>query len=147
MSVSLTYYSYEAVPSSVLSQICSDANAITHRWWAEAMVFFPDPEGLGRAYGDTKLFLLSTDPEDDSAMAWRDASFITTQLEAWSAAHGITWVISCAGNAVGKVFSGNRDRDLGDFLASMLEIAELSSPVTQARLDAIDIQHIDRWGE
>ena len=145
MSVSLTYYSSAAVPSSVLSQISSHAGSLTHRWWAEGMVFFPDPEDRGRAYGDTKLFLLSTDPEDDSAMAWRDASFITTQLEAWSAAHGIVWVISCEGNTVGQVSGGIRDSDMGDFLASLLQIAELSSPVTPERLAAIDLQHADRW--
>jgi len=126
----------------------NDADQISHDWWAEGISFFADPEGLGRAYGDTKLFLLfqELEAEDDSAMAWRDASLIIEQLEHWSASYGISWNLSCAGEISGSITNGHRDSALENFLADIKEIAELADPITPERLSSISSEYANRHG-
>ncbi|MFQ6308664.1 hypothetical protein [Lysobacter capsici] len=148
MITSLTYWSNAPVASDLREQMKHEADQISHDWWAEGISFFPDPDGLNRAYGDSQLFLLyeELEAEDDSAMAWRDASLIINQLESWSTSHGITWVLSCAGDTVGTVANGHRDSFLADFLAEIKEIAELVSPVTPERLSTISNEYASRHG-
>ncbi len=145
MSVTLTYHTTSEIPAPLLQQLCSEADSLQHTWWAEGINFLADPDGLGRAYGDTRLFLRTVDPGDDSAMAWRDAAFIATQLEKWSSAHSLTWVVSCGGAEAGVISNGNRDSGIASLLESFLEIAEISEPITRERLSRIDEQNADRW--
>jgi hypothetical protein len=155
MSVSISYCSHLPVTDALLHQLKAEATGLAHHWWCESLNLFEDPSGEGRAYGDTKLFLMgySTDvdgfvevsPEDDSAMAWRDASFITEQLESWSRVHGISWRVSCEGNVIGCVSNGHRDQDLLEFLESMREISEFEEPLTPERISRIDAQYASRW--
>jgi hypothetical protein len=147
MSVSLTYYTLTAVPQQLVSQMQDEANALPHRWWSEGIHFFQDPTGANRAYGDTKLFLLAhenedgdlmeVEPENDSAMAWRDASFIVERLEEWTREFGVAWELVSAGELAGRIEYGQRDATLAELLAAMREFAELSEPLTEERLARI----------
>lgn len=155
MSVSISYYSQSSVSVHLSEQLKAEADGLAHQWWNECMTFFDDPTGAGRAYGNTKIFLLGyttpegdfidVPPDDDSAMAWRDAAFITEQLEKWSRAHGISWQVVCEGSIMGAIVEGQRDRSLSDFLASMREICEFEEPLTQERMSRMETQHANRW--
>jgi len=148
VSTSLTYWSNASIANDLQQQLKHEADQLSHDWWAEGISFFADPDGLNRAYGDSKLFLLheELEAEDDSAMAWRDASLIVDQLEHWSASYGISWSLSCAGETVGAVTNGNRDSALVDFLAEIKEIAEITGPVTPERLSNISNEHAGQRG-
>lgn len=156
MSVSLTYATTEKIADEIARRIQSEARQLQHDWWAEDLSFFDDPEGEGRLYGEMKLFLIGyapsqgyheVDPEEDSLMAWRDASFIGEQLAKWSAVHGIEWELSCEGEVIGTVKNGVLDEAAKEFFDSLLDVVEGSHEALIDRARQISKLYADRWDE
>lgn len=155
MGASLTYNSNKAVTAAIRGQIEAEAKELSHDWWAESIVFFDDPHNGGRLYGDSKLFLIGystdegeyreIDPSDDSLMAWRDASFIITQLERWSVQHGITWQLSCAEKEIGMIKGGILDKSVKQFLADILRIVEIPIEERDVYINNLLDRYADRW--
>jgi hypothetical protein len=129
MSVSLSYVPEAKVSPEITELLFRSAQAIQFNWWAEGVHFFDDPRVPGTVAGDTKLFLLGdettggnyreVDPDDDSLMAWRDATFIIETLERWGRESRIGWVLSCEGEDAGKITSSGRDAVTEEFLSSL----------------------------
>ena len=155
MGASLDYVTAAPVPEATRQAIESALHGLEHDWWAETMTVGPDRHGVGFLLGRAKLFLIGydtaggesreVDPNDDSLMAWRDASFVVAQLERWSRDFDVAWELRCEGELVGKITSGAADPATGAFLAQLLAMDHSPPAAREARLREIAARHADRW--
>jgi hypothetical protein len=144
--MSLSYVSTGKVTKAARDAILAEASGIERDWWCESFVFFDDPKAKGKLVGDTKLMLLGysgakgkyveVDPEDDTFMAARDASFLVAQLAKWSKAHGVNWLVEETEMGLpGKITDGKPDADARK-LVEALETMFDDEPLTEAKADA-----------
>jgi hypothetical protein len=157
MGVSLAYCTTAAVPQHVKDAIEAEAQQLAppaHGWWTENLCFFDPGEDDGRLYGGTKIFLIGystndggymeVDPDEDSLMAYRDTSFILDKLAEWSRKHGVSWQIDCAGEPIGTINRGQRDRQLQEYVDDMK--ASFPWPLDfEDRAKAISEKYASRW--
>ena len=154
MGASLAFVTAAPVAEEVRRAIESEAEGLVHDWWAESMSF-SDRDGTGRVKGGATLFLIGystadggyreVDPDDDSLMAWREASFICSHLERWSREHGLAWELACEGEPIGRIGGGSLDPAATAFLADLL--AMVGGPVLdrEDRMRLIAARYADRW--
>jgi len=111
----------------------------------------------GHLVGVTKLFLIGydnaegdyreVDGDDDSLMAWRDAVFITDQLQRWSKEFDLTWDLSIAGEAIGQIRSGKLDAEGQAALKELVDMCDIPEDEREARIKNILEEYADRWDE
>lgn len=155
MGVSLNFVTTAPVPETVRRAIESDAEGLQYDWWSEALGVGPDRHGVGFLLGRTKLFLIGystegggfreVDPDDDSLMAWRDATFTISQLARWSREHDLEWELRCEGEFVGRVKYGAADQAALDFLAAMIAGDPGPPESRPARTQQVAARYADRW--
>ena len=157
MGVALSYVTAEPVPLGTRRAIVSEADRLEHHWWAEGMYFEQEPGDNARLLGRTKLFLLGYDApggefrdidlDEDTLMAWRDASFIVSQLEQWSRQHGIAWELQIEGQPIGRISGGALDERGKRYLAEMIDMIEIPVAEREVRMVQIGARYADRWDD
>ena len=150
----LAYRSRAPVADAAAKTIAAEAVGAARRRpaWNESLhVHASDgPIGDGTAkylFGEVRLFLVEyeTDPgrfreveaRDDAFMAAADAQFALTELQRWSAEHGVSWDVQL-GRLKGRVDASGPDADAQALAADLLRRAAplpASLDAERARLD------------
>ena len=156
LAVSLDFRSTSSVADDLKKKIQVEGEAINQNfeWWCEPIVFFTDPQKRNNLTGSTKLFLIGystddrgyveVDPDEDSYMAHRDASFIIEKIAEWSKKYHINWHISVAGAKIGQIKNGKIDGQVREFLEAMSQRSKDDPSVRQTVENKILEKYKDR---
>ena len=156
MAVSLDYSSTSSVSDDLEEKIQTEVKVINNNfdWWCEPIAFFTDPQNRDKLTGSTKLFLIGyssdggkyveVDPDEDSYLAHRDASFIIEKIVEWSKKYNINWKISVAGTEIGQIKNGHVDDQIREFFKTMSRRSEDSTPARQALENKLLEKYKDR---
>jgi hypothetical protein len=130
MGVSLTYATAQPVSHEAREFVRRAADEINHArdWWGEGILFIDAPSQPSCLVGDSKLFRVISDWDDDTFLAWRDAQFIVANLTKWASSFGLTWNLSVEGEKIGTVNATGADKDANEFLSNLAAV--VSYPTT-----------------
>jgi hypothetical protein len=140
MGVSLSYETIGPASDTAADAMLRSADEIAGErdWWCESIMLWRDE---GRLAGDTKLYLLTGDPDEDEFMAMFDARFITRTLARWSVEYGVDWELMLAGETIGTIRDGEDDEPLEEFFHEVTADWPDSEDEVEARARRILAEH------
>ncbi len=146
MSVSISYSCTRGLDAPRRVQLLArvDQDVAGFKWWAESICLWETDTGVD---GNSSLFLLSAEPDEDSIMAWANATHIVKLLHGYARDFGIQWDVSMEELPMGQVTGNASDEAVFRKLEMLLSMGDVEpgDPGLPARIKEIDAKYADRW--